>query len=539
MSGIRTWNMNCLYYGDNLEVLRKYIADSSVDLIYLDPPFNSKADYNLLFKEPTGIASTAQITAFGDTWHWTEETERTFQDIVDTAPVSVVEMMRSFRQFVGLNDVMAYLTMMCVRLVELKRVLKDTGSIYLHCDPAASHYLKILMDTVFGKDNFRNEIIWKRTSGHSDARRFGRVHDVILFYSKGSNFLWNATYQPYEEEYVKTYYRYTDPDGRKWMSDNLSAAGLLGGGYEYEWRGIKRVWRCPRETMERYEKQGKIFYTRNQIPRLKRYLDEAKGLPSQDIWSDVEALRSWHAEKLGYPTQKPETLLERIINASSKEGDTILDPFCGCGTTITAAQKLNRKWIGIDITHLAVNLIKWRLKDMYGLDPKTDYNVIGEPEDIAGARELASQNRYQFQWWALSLINARPFGDKKKGADKGIDGTLYFSDEKDKFKKAVVSVKSGKVQVKDIRDLGHVMDREQAEIGVFITLEKPTRDMIKESAGKGFYRSVAFNKDYPKIQIFTIDDLLSGKKPDTPMQIFAFRQAQRYKPEKQNGELEF
>ncbi|MBU2535277.1 MAG: restriction endonuclease [Chloroflexi bacterium] len=503
---------NILYYGDNLDILRKHIPDKSIDLIYLDPPFNSKATYNILFKEPTGKPSQAQITAFEDTWHWGDESERAFQKIADTAPANVVEMMTAFRQFIHENDMMAYLTMMCIRLLELKRVLKDTGSIYLHCDPTASHYLKILMDTIFGAESFKNEIVWKRQSAHSDSRGYGSVHDVLLFYVKTNEYVWNKTFQGYDEGYVEQYYRYTDDNGRCFMSGDLGAAGLQGGGYEYEWRGIKRIWRVPLQTMERLEKEGRIFYTKNGIPRIKRYLDEAKGMPAQDVWNDLESLRSWHAERLGYQTQKPESLLERIIQASSKENDVVLDPFCGCGTALVAAHKLNRKWIGIDITHLAISTMKWRLEQMF---PSIKYKVIGEPIDLAGAKELANQNKYQFQWWALSLIGARPYGNKKKGADTGIDGYLYFMDEKDKVKRAIVQVKSGGVSVNLTRDLRGVIDREKAEIGIFISLEPPTKPMETEAVSQGFYRS-PLGKDYPKMQILTIEELLHSKKPDIP-----------------------
>ncbi len=518
---------NTLYYGDNLEILRAHIPDESVDLIYLDPPFNSKANYNILFKEASGESSEAQITAFEDTWHWTEESEITFQDIINNAPPEVVNMMSSFRQFIGNNDMMAYLTMMCARLIELHRVLKSTGSLYLHCDPTASHYLKIVLDTIFDKVNYKNEIIWKRTSGHSDAKKYGNVHDSILFYTKNTDYKWNDVYQPYNQGYIEQYYRYSDPDGRIFMSGDLGASGLAGGGYEYEWKGIVRIWRCPVKTMQALDKEGKIYYTKNGIPRLKRYLDEAKGLPAQDIWSDIEALRSWHKEKLGYPTQKPESLLERILEASSDEGDVVLDPFCGCGTAMSVAQKMNRRWIGIDVTHLSINLMKWRMKHMFDLEPKHDYKVVGEPEDLAGAEELAVNDRFQFQWWATSLIDARPYGGKKKGKDTGIDGYVFFNESNDKVGKGIVSVKSGKVSVRDIRDLGHVIEREQAELGIFVTLKKPTRDMIKEAVAKGFHHSELFNRDFPKIQIITIEEILEGKKPDIISQVTSVKKAQR------------
>lgn len=285
---------NALYYGDNLEILREHIADESVDLIYLDPPFNSQATYNVLFHSPTGQDSQAQIEAFEDTWHWTTEAENAFDEVIATGNTDAADMLRAMRSFLGENDVMAYLTMMAVRLLELHRVLKPTGSLYLHCDPTAGHYLKVLLDSVFGATQFRNEIIWRRTSGHSDARRFGAVHDIVLFYTKTDEYVWNRTYQPYEQSYVDQYYRYKDDDGRRFMSDNLSASGLSGGGYHYTWKGISGYWRCPKETMQRLDAEGRIFYTKNGIPRRKRYLDEAKGMPTQDVWNNIEPLRSWH-----------------------------------------------------------------------------------------------------------------------------------------------------------------------------------------------------------------------------------------------------
>ena len=479
---------NRLYYGDNLDILRKHIESESVDLIYLDPPFNSKADYNILYKEPTGESSKAQITAFEDSWHWTEDAERTFQEIVHTAPAKVVDMMRAFRGFVGLNDMMAYLTMMCIRLIELRRVLKETGSIYLHCDPTASHYLKIMMDTVFGKKNFNNEIIWYYRRWSAATNRFQRIHDVILFFSKGASRKFNMLYEEYTIGTLK------------------------------RWKGIKR-----RTTVL---SDGTLSQEEDK--------EGVKGANMGDVWQ-ISIINSQAKERLGYPTQKPEALLERIIIASSDPGDVVLDPFCGCGTSIAVSQKLRRTWIGIDITHLSINLIKIRLSDMFKLKSKKDYLVIGEPEDIQGARNLALSNRYQFQWWALSLICARPFNEKKKGADTGIDGIIYFSDETNKLKKAVVQIKSGHTSVKDIRDLGHVIEREKAEIGVFVTLDAPTKNMCSEAIVKGFYRSPTWNKDYPRIQILTIDDLFSGKQPNIPATIPSTKTAKRVSPEEQLG----
>jgi site-specific DNA-methyltransferase (adenine-specific) len=521
--------MNKLFYGDNLDILRRYINDETIDLIYLDPPFNSNATYNVLFSQQDGTQSAAQIQAFEDTWRWDENAARAYELTVEQGG-SVADALRAFRMLLGNSNMMAYLAMMAPRLVELHRVLKDTGSLYLHCDPTASHYLKVLLDSIFGPEFFRNEIIWKRQSAHSDAVGYGSVHDVILFYIKSTNATWNSVFQEYNSEYVEKYYRYQDADGRKWMSGDLSAAGLSGGGYEYEWKGVVREWRCPIETMEKLDRENRIYYTKNGIARIKRYLDEAKGLPAQDIWYDVQSLRSWHDERLGYPTQKPEALLERIISASSNEGDIVLDPFCGCGTAIAAAQKLNREWIGIDITELSISLIKIRLADQFG--DELIYEVYGEPTTIDGARKLSDMDKYQFEWWALGLVGARPT-DPKKGADRGIDGRLYFhDDESGKTKQVIISVKGGSTGVSHIRDLVGVLDRENAQIGVLITLRDPTQPMRTEAASAGFYDS-PWGK-HPRVQIITIEELLVGSQIDMPpiRQVNqTYRRAPRHKEE--------
>lgn len=504
---------NQLYYGDNLEVLRRYIADESVDLVYLDPPFNSNANYNVLFAEKDGSRAASQIRAFSDTWTWNIESEETYADIV-TAGGRVADCLRAFRTFLGECDMLAYLVMMAPRLVELRRVLKPTGSIYLHCDPTASHYLKMLMDAVFGPENFRNEIIWKRTSGHSDAIGYGSVHDTILFFTRSDKAMWNNIYQPYDPEYVEQYYRYVDEKGRRFMSGDLGAAGLQGGGYDYEWNGVRRIWRLPEETMRRLDSEGRIFYTKNGIPRIKRFLDESKGLPVQDVWTDIQSLRSWHQERLGYPTQKPEGILERIINASSNHGDVILDPFCGCGTAIAAAQRLNRHWIGIDITHLAIALIKTRLRDTF--DEIATFSTIGEPVSLPDAEKLAETDPYQFQWWALGLVGARPV-EQKKGADKGIDGRIVFQGDKPGvFENVIISVKAGKLTASYLRDLIGVLSREKAAIGVLISMQEPTGPMKTEAAAAGFFESEIWGKRYPKVQLLTIEDLLNGKRIDMP-----------------------
>ena len=502
---------NALYYGDNLLVLREHIPDESVDLVYLDPPFNSNASYNVLFKEKTGEESPAQIKAFTDTWEWTQETQFTYElDIIrnPAVPSAVKDMIGSFRQFIGQNAMMAYLVMMAPRLVELHRVLKPTGSLYLHCDPTASHYLKLLLDAVFGARHFRNEVIWKRSDSKGDtgqgARHFARVNDVVLFYTKTDNSIFNAQYGPLDPDYVSRFYRYADADGRRYKLDNmLGPGGAAKGNPQYEVMGVTRYWRYSRERMQRLIEEGRVIQTKpGTVPMYKRYLDESLGTPITTNWSDISFVRGWSKERLGYPTQKPEGLLERIIRASSNEGDVVLDPFCGCGTAVAAAQKLDRKWIGVDITHLAVALMKNRLKTAFDLEPRQDYEVVGEPQDAGSARALWEQDPYQFQFWAVSLLEAQPQQEQRRGADRGVDGMLYFLDGPRRTPhKVVVQVKGGHVSSPQIRDLKGVVEREKAALGLFISLEDPTRDMRTEAASGGLFHSDLWDRDYPKIQI--------------------------------------
>ncbi len=521
---------NTLFYGDNLVILREHIPSESIDLIYLDPPFNSNRSYNVLFKDEHGTESEAQIEAFEDTWHWNLEAEHTYTELLTEAPDHVAKMIESLHEFIGANQMMAYLVMMATRLVQLHRVLKPTGSLYLHCDPTASHYLKVILDTIFGPRCFRNEIIWQRTSAHNDPQRYGANIDILLYYTKGSTWTWNQIYTPHDSEYLARF-RQRDPDGRLWTDDNLTAKGLSGGGYEYEYKGVRSLWRCPEETMRKLDAEGRLHFTKAGGIRLKRYLDDNKGLPLQALWTDISPINSQAAERLGYPTQKPLALLDRIIQASSNPDSWILDPFCGCGTAIASAQKLGRKWIGIDITHLAIALQKYRLEAMF---PGIKFKVVGEPKDIGAALQLATEDRYQFQWWALSLIRARPLGGEagsregKKGSDKGIDGVIAFIDDTTgKAKRVLVQVKSGHVNSSHIRDLKGTLQREQAAIGVFITLEPASKDMITEAASSGFYHSHGWNKDYPRIQILTIEELLKGAEVKMPPQFGTFKQAQR------------
>jgi DNA modification methylase len=442
----------------------------------------------------------------------------------------VAEVLNAFRSYMGGCDMLAYLTMMAPRLVELRRVLKPTGSIYLHCDPTADHYLRVLMDSIFRPERFVNVIVWKRTSAHNDSQKYSSVTDFLLYYSKSDQLIWNPPYAPLDAGYLRTKYRHSDRDGRVYRLDNMTSPHPRPN-MMYDWKGHKSPqygWRYSRETMAKLDAEGRIWYPedKSKRPQLKRYLDETAGRLPDNLWTDIPPVNSQARERLGYPTQKPEALLERIIKASSNEGDTVLDPFCGCGTTVAVAQRLKRRWVGIDITHLAINLIKRRLKKSFG--SLAEFEVVGEPVDVAGARALALQDRFQFQWWALDLVDASP-AEKRKGADKGIDGMLYFVDEPDHGvpRRIVVSVKSGAVSVGDVRDLHGVMTREKAELGALLTLEEPTQPMRDEAANAGYYHSPGWNKDYPRIQVITVQALLAGKKIEYPPTNITFKDAPR------------
>ena len=503
--------MNRLFYGDNLDVLRRHIADESVDLVYLDPPFKSDQSYNVLFAERDGTRAAAQLHAFEDTWQWNEESARVYQVLVeDGGRVSAV--LQAFRAFLGPSDMMAYLAMMAPRLVELRRVLKPTGSLYLHCDPTASHYLKMLLDAIFGPEQFRNEIIWKRSHAHSDARQgskhFGRVTDTILFYGKTDDAIWTTQFTPYGQTYVDRDYRRADPDGRRYRIDNLQGpGGAAKGNPYYEVMGVKRYWRYSQEKMAELIRRGRVIQTRpGAVPQYKRYLDEMPGVPVQNLWADLAVLNNRSKEVLGYPTQKPEALLERIVSASSREGDVVLDPFCGCGTTIAVAHRLKRQWVGIDITQAAIVVIKQRFRDRFGIELPCE--VVGEPTSLPDAEALAANDPYQFQWWSLGLVNARP-AEQKKGADHGIDGRRYSVDPRTGGTEQVVfSVKAGHVTVAHVRDLRGVIDREKAGQGVLITLEEPSRQMRAEAASAGVVET-SWGR-MPRLQLATVGDILAG-----------------------------
>ena len=527
--------MSHLFFGDNLHVMRESIADASVDLVYLDPPFNSKRDYNLLFKSPEGSESHAQITAFEDSWHWGEQAEREYGEILQSGHTRMADLISAFRGFLGENDLMAYLVMMANRLLELHRVLKPTGSLYLHCDPTASHYLKLVLDAVLGVENFQNEIVWKRVQtvkGNfgQGSKFFAPNTDSILFYSKSRHQVFHQSFQEYSDGYVDGFFKYKDTDGRRYrLISMIGPGGASKGNPHYEILGVTRYWRYSKERMAKLLDDRMIIQTKpGAVPQRKQYLDTGKGVPVQSLWDDIPPASG--REYLGYPTQKPVALLERILNASSNPGDVVLDPFCGCGTAVHAAQKLGRNWIGIDITHLAISLIEKRLKDAF---PGIKFEVHGTPKDLAGARDLALRDKYQFQWWACSLVDAQPFQGKKKGVDGGIDGLIYFADVvggKAATQRLVVSVKGGSVSVPQVRDLKGVLDREKAPIGLFVTLEKPTKPMRVEAASAGFYKG-GNGKEYPRLQILTLAELLEGHKrpefPDLSMGSYTFKKAKR------------
>lgn len=502
---------NTLYYGDNLPILRGYIADESVDLVYLDPPFNSKATYNILFEDHVGARSTAQLQAFKDTWSW-DEAVLTFQDLsLDSSPLG--DAIRSFGTLLQKGGMLAYLTMMAPRLKELHRVLKPTGSIYLHCDPTASHYLKIVMDAIFGPKNFRNEIVWRRShpKGHAFTR-FATNHDTILSYTKSAGqAMWNAIYRPYDPETITSQYNLLDEDGRRYQLTSLLNPNPDRPNLTYEFKGVTKVWRWTKDRMLEQDKKGRIIVPKEGrgIPRYKRFLDEQEGIPVDDFWGDVELVSG--SESLGYPTQKPEALLERIIKASSNEGDVVLDPFCGCGTATVVAQRLNRQWIGIDITQAAIVTIKQRLQDTFGNEAV--YKVIGEPTVLNDAIELARENPYQFQWWASGLVGARP-AELKKGSDKGIDARLFFIDAYGKPQQIIIQVKAGNTGVAHVHELRGVIEREKAAIGVLLIISEPTKPMKVDAGSAGYYES-QWGK-HPRIQILTVGELLQGKKIDYP-----------------------
>jgi len=516
---------NRLYYGDNLDWLsnEKAFPDESVDLVYLDPPFNSNATYSQLFKSPDGKTADSQIEAFEDTWNWGLSAEAAYDRVLQGTNTDVAQLLQAMRGFLHDNALMAYLAMMAARLVELHRVLKPTGSLYLHCDPTASHYLKLLLDGVFGPENFLNEVIWKRTSAHSSAKRYGPVHDAILFYGKSEYFLWNKQFTPYEVDYVELFFDQTDPDGRRWKRMDLTGAGTRKGETGQVWRGIDvtakgRHWAYPPSHLEKLDKDGRIHWPKKDggMPRLKQYPEDLPGVPLQDIFSDVRPLHNLTKERLGYPTQKPLALLERIISASSNPGDVVLDPFCGCGTAVHAAEKLGRRWIGIDITHLSIALIEKRMRDAF---PGIAFEVEGRPKDLDSALELAARDKHEFQKWAVTHIGGQPWKGGRKGPDGGIDGLIFFNGfdgQKATHEKAIISVKGGlNKNVNDVASLVETIGREKAALGILLAAALPTKQMEARAAAAGFH-DPGTGTPVPRIQIITLAELFAGKRPIIP-----------------------
>ncbi|AMY03470.1 DNA methyltransferase [Mesorhizobium ciceri] len=547
--------MNKLFFGDNLDMLRENIDDQSVDLVYLDPPFNSRVNYNQLFKEPTGAPSEAQVQIFQDTWGWGQSAESAFDDVMrQGGDVSV--LLRAMRSALGQNSMMAYLAMMAVRLIELHRVLKPTGSLYLHCDPTASHYLKLLLDNVFGGENFLNEIVWKRTSAHSAARRWADLHDTILYYSKGPEYTWNRIVTPYDASYVARF-KNVDSNGRRWSDDNLTAPGTRRGFSGSEWHGFNPTekgnhWKISNsaieaiageeavatlntlEKLDLLHSNGMIYWPLGGgFPRFKRVLGD--GLPLQDLILDIPPLNSQASERLGYPTQKPSALLSRLVRASSNQGQVVLDPFCGCGTTIEAAETLGRQWIGIDVAHYAVSLIEARLNANH---PRATYSIDGRPTTIDGAHELARRDKHQFQMWAAWRLGAQSYRETKKGPDRGIDGRIQYKNGIYGWGQIIISVKGGDhVGVSAVRDLRGVIEREKAEMGVMVTLAEPTRQMVNEAVSAGFVSQSAHGRK-PRLQIVTAEEIINGQMPDFPPLPEPMPIRQRAKKHKKSDQIE-
>lgn len=542
---------NRLYYGDNLDVLRdtSQFPDEYVDLIYLDPPFNSNAGYNVLFKSASGAGADASIEAFDDTWTWGDASKNALLDIASGTNRPLQVMMNAMHSAIGENPLMAYLAMMAVRLVELQRVLKPTGSLYLHCDPTASHYLKLVLDAVFGAENFRSEVIWRRTSSHNSARRWGPVHDTIFFYSKSSDYNWIGAHEDLDDAYVKKFYRFEDAKG-KYQVDNLTGAGTRSGDSGQPWRGVDptesgRHWAVPKSIIKRmgingaYDSmsvQEKLDYLdsigliawpeKGAMPRFKRYLEFGLGAAVQDMVSDIGPLSKQAAERLGYPTQKPRALLERIIAASSKPDDLVLDPFCGCGTAVDAAQKLGRKWIGIDITHIAIGMIEDRMRSGY---PDIEFDTIGVPKDLASAQKLAADDKHQFQQWACWQVGGYP--RDKKGGDKGVDGWFNYMPTSGKVETGVISVKGGEnLNPAMVRDLGRVMERDGHRFGLFVTAAMPTKGVREEIASHPVIET-DFGR-FPAMQVVTIAQLIHGPKAQLPPLISPVKKAARVETRK-------
>lgn len=447
-----------LYFGDNLPVMREYIDSESVDLVYLDPPFNSNRQYNIIFHEESQPAA-AQARAFIDTWRWNDESAEWFDDAVSNGG-RLAETLIGLRGFLHQTSVMAYLAMLAPRLLEIKRVLKPSGSVVLHCDPTASHYIKLLMDAVFGPNRFQNEIVWCYRGGGVPTKAFARKHDILFFYAKSNDHYFKAQYRPYSEASTELV------EGR--------------GGTSIDGRAR----------------------------------DLERGAHMEDYWTDINSLQTWSPERLGYPTQKPTALLERIIDTLCPDDGLVLDPFCGCGTTIVAAERLNREWIGIDIAHIAISVIERVLDEEFRLKVP----VVGQPESMAGARDLFSRNPFQFEAWAISSIVGLLPNERQVG-DRGVDGVGFFAAGDNDTHRIIGQVKGGgSVGPAAVRDLQGTMESEGAQMGVLVVMDRVTEKMREAAAAAGIYRSEGglFEFSAPKVQIVTVEDYFAGRGPQLP-----------------------
>lgn len=520
---------NQLHYGDNLDVLRDRVPSECADLIYLDPPFNSARNYNLLFKQVKGAESPAQIMAFEDTWTWSPSLYAAFKNDQRNAPLWGI--VSALYDTLGPTEMMAYLVMMAPRLIELRRVLKPTGSLYLHCDSAASHYLKLLLDVVIGAVNFRNEIIWKRTSSHSDAtRKFPDVSDTILFYNKIASFAYfDPQFVAYSDRHVGEKFGSVDSEGRQFTTSDLrSPSPRPNLTYNYTasngntYAPHPNGWAVSREVMERYDAEGRLYFPKKGESgklRLIRYLDETKGKVVGSVWDDIPPINARAVERRGYPTQKPLALLDRIISASCPPGGTVLDPFCGCGTAVVQAERMGRKWIGIDITYLAINEVMSRLQEEKREGHPLEYDLVGTPKDADAAQALfeqtAAQNHKPFEQWAVSLVPGARYNEKK-GADRGIDGrlTLWVGA---KPKDALVQVKGGNgLTLSNVRDFAHVIEANDAPLGFMVSQKEPTKEMrlVAENMGEISFGGTG---KYPRYQLLTVRELLEeGTRPIIP-----------------------
>ena len=532
-----------LVRGDNLEEMRRF-PDECIDLIATDPPFNSKRDYFVPYRDEHGQEPDTLIRAFTDTWTWGEAAEEAYGELIVEVGGQIGDTIQGLRQFLNQTPMMAYLVMMAIRIVEMNRILKPTGSFYLHCDSASSHYLKIVLDAVFGASNFRNEIVWQRTSAHNDGNRFGRVHDIILSYSKSSQPLWNPVYTEHDPEYVKKFYRHEDERGR-YQVDNLTGAGTTQGESGQSWRGVdptavSRHWAIPHrnswpegvEPPENYESlsvhekldvldaNGLIYWPpTGRVPRFKRYLSTSKGRRVHDVITDINPLSGQSKERTGYPTQKPIELYKRIVAASSNEGDLILDPFCGCGTTLMASEALNRHWIGIDLTYLATGAVRLQIERLFP-QLRNEITITGTPENAEQALELARTNPYGFEeWCATHVLHFRP--NARRGGDGGIDGTFRFPigriQGRQAYGKAVAQVKGGNYTLGHIRDFRTAMQNEEADLGVFVVTSPPSRGMETEASRSGTYNHPSYEFSCPKLQIYQIQDYFRNILPKLPL----------------------